>query len=147
MEAYGRALLPSDKQQNLDSDAQRVAHEREDDGMDRSGNAGRRHGCREAVEVLTRNPKKGVRQSLPFQVVLSDTFFLGKVSYDIAKDGEQVAVLTFVKSAYRLGEAILGIVDINGPPGRTRVLKVRPLFESFSTLEYSSYCFEVFCFA
>ena len=47
------------------------------------------------------------------------------VSYDIAKDGEQVAVLTFVKSAYRLGESILGVIDINFPAGRTKVLKVR----------------------
>jgi len=45
------------------------------------------------------------------------------VSYDIEKDGAKVAVLTFVKSAYRLGETILGVVDINFPGGRTKVLK------------------------
>jgi len=45
------------------------------------------------------------------------------VSYDIEKDGAKVAVLTFIKSAYRLGETILGIVDINFPGGRTKVLK------------------------
>lgn len=37
------------------------------------------------------------------------------VSYDIEKDGVKVAVLSFVKSAYRLGETILGVVDINFP--------------------------------
>lgn len=52
------------------------------------------------------------------------------VSYDIEKDGAKVAVLTFVKSAYRLGETILGIVDINFPGGRTKVLKVRLDFGS-----------------
>ena len=39
-------------------------------------------GCREAIEVLTRVPKK--------------------VSYDVNKDGVKVAVLTFMKSAWRL---------------------------------------------
>jgi hypothetical protein len=33
-------------------------------------------------------------------------------------------VLTFTKSAYRLGESVLGIVDLNGRNGRARVLKV-----------------------
>ena len=45
------------------------------------------------------------------------------MSYDIEKDGAKVAVLTFVKSAYRLGETILGIVDVNFAGGRTKVLK------------------------
>lgn len=45
------------------------------------------------------------------------------MSYDIEKDGVKVAVLTFVKSAYRLGETILGVVDINF--AGTKVLKVR----------------------
>ncbi|KAF9508028.1 hypothetical protein BS47DRAFT_1332970 [Hydnum rufescens UP504] len=73
-----------------------------------------RYGCRESVEVLTRNPKK--------------------VSYDIAKDGEPVAILTFVKSAYRLGESILGVIDFNFPPGRTKVLKFCASLEAYETL-------------
>lgn len=35
-----------------------------------------------------------------------------------------MAVLTFVKPAYRLGETILGVLDFNGPLGGVRVLKV-----------------------
>ena len=46
-------------------------------------------GCRKAVEVLTRVPKK--------------------VSYNVNKDGVKVAVLTFMKSAWRLGETVLGL--------------------------------------
>ena len=60
-------------------------------------------GCREAVEVLTRVPKK--------------------VSYDVNKDGVKVAVLTFMKSAWRLGETVLGVVELNDREGRARILK------------------------
>lgn len=45
-------------------------------------------------------------------------------SYDVTKDGIKVAVLTFPKSAYRLGETILGVVELNDRPSRARVLKV-----------------------
>jgi RAB6A-GEF complex partner protein 2 len=47
------------------------------------------------------------------------------VSYDVTKEGVKVAVLTFTKSAYRLGETVLGVVELNGRAGRARVLKVR----------------------
>ena len=47
------------------------------------------------------------------------------VSYDVNKDGVKVAVLTFAKSAYRLGETVLGVVELNGRASRARVLKVR----------------------
>lgn len=30
-----------------------------------------------------------------------------------------------MKSAYRVGETILGVVDVNLPPGHAKVLKVR----------------------
>ncbi|KAF8330350.1 Rgp1-domain-containing protein [Cantharellus anzutake] len=73
-----------------------------------------KYSCRQVVEVMTRNPKK--------------------VSYDIAKDGEDVAVLTFVKSAYRVGETILGILDINLAPGHARVLKLSAALEAQETL-------------
>jgi hypothetical protein len=45
-------------------------------------------------------------------------------SYDIAKDGEPVAVLTLVKQAYRLGETVLGVVTFNEALTERRVLKV-----------------------
>ena len=60
-------------------------------------------GCREAIEVLTRVPKK--------------------VSYDVNKDGVKVAVLTFMKSAWRLGETVLGVVELNDREGRAHILK------------------------
>ena len=41
------------------------------------------------------------------------------------KDGIKVAVLTFAKSAYRLGETISGIIELNERTSRARVLKVR----------------------
>ena len=46
------------------------------------------------------------------------------MSYDVNKDGVKVAVLTFTKSAYRLGETVLGVVELNERVGRARVLKV-----------------------
>ncbi|CAK5278779.1 unnamed protein product, partial [Mycena citricolor] len=69
-----------------------------------SEDSGPQMGCRQAVEELTRN--------------------LRKVSYDITKDGVTVAVLTFPKSAYRLGETVNGVVEINWRNGRGRVLQV-----------------------
>ncbi|KAI0719097.1 Rgp1-domain-containing protein [Cerioporus squamosus] len=71
-------------------------------------------GCRQAVEVLTRNPKKA--------------------SYDVNKDGVKVAVLTFPKSAYRLGETILGVVELNDRPHRARVLKLSAMLEAHESL-------------
>ncbi|KAF7299441.1 hypothetical protein MIND_00893900 [Mycena indigotica] len=71
-------------------------------------------GCREAVEVLTRNLKK--------------------VSYDITKDGVTVAVLTFPKSAFRLGETVNGVVEINWREGRGRVLQLTALLEAHESL-------------
>lgn len=46
------------------------------------------------------------------------------VCYDVNKDGVKVAVLTFTKSAYRLGETVLGVVELNERRGRSRVLSV-----------------------
>lgn len=67
-------------------------------------------GCREAVEILTRNPRK--------------------VSYDVNKDGVKVAVLTFPKSAYRLGETVMGVVELNELRSRARVLSLSALLEA-----------------
>ncbi|EJD04560.1 Rgp1-domain-containing protein [Fomitiporia mediterranea MF3/22] len=74
-------------------------------------------GCREAVEILTRNMRK--------------------VSYDVNKDGLKVAVLTFTKSAYRLGETIVGIVELNEISSRARVLKLSAMLEAHETLPSS----------
>jgi len=74
-------------------------------------------GCRGAVEVLTRNPRK--------------------VSYDIAKDGTKVAVLTFVKPAYRLGETILGVLDFNEPVGCVKVVKFSATLEAHESMPSS----------
>lgn len=54
-----------------------------------------------------------------------------KVSYDVNKDGVKVAVLTFSKTAYRLGETVLGVVEVNERTSRARVLKVSNCFLSF----------------
>ncbi|KAI0757446.1 Rgp1-domain-containing protein [Daedaleopsis nitida] len=80
-------------------------------------------GCRQAVEVLARNPKKGMRTS-------SSAYS----SYDVTKDGIKVAVLTFPKSAYRLGETILGVVELNERPHRARVLKLSAMLEAHESL-------------
>ncbi|KAF9449322.1 Rgp1-domain-containing protein [Macrolepiota fuliginosa MF-IS2] len=74
-------------------------------------------GCREAVEILTRLPKKA--------------------SYDVNKDGVKVAVLTFTKSAYRLGETVSGIVELNDRVGRARVLQLCAILEAHETLPTS----------
>lgn len=46
------------------------------------------------------------------------------MSYNITKDGVMVAELTFVKSAFRVGETVMGLVEFNLPQSRARVLKV-----------------------
>jgi hypothetical protein len=54
----------------------------------------------------------------------------------VTKDDVKVAVLTFTKSAYRLGETVLGIVEINERGGRGKVISVSypdsVFFASFS---------------
>lgn len=44
------------------------------------------------------------------------------VSYDINKDGYRIAVLTLVKSAYRLGDTVNVMISMN--EGAARVLRV-----------------------
>ena len=68
----------------------------------------------------------------------TELFYLA--SYDVNKDGVKVAVLTFPKSAYRLGETILGVVELNERHHRARVLKVcifRPLRARYSDADIS----------
>ncbi|KAK7464716.1 Golgi membrane exchange factor (Ric1p-Rgp1p) subunit [Stygiomarasmius scandens] len=71
-------------------------------------------GCGEAVEILTRNPKK--------------------ISYDVNKDGVKVAVLTFTKAAYRLGETVQGIVELNDRTSRARVVQLSAHLETHESL-------------
>ncbi|PPQ70636.1 hypothetical protein CVT24_000679 [Panaeolus cyanescens] len=91
------------------------SRERERERVDEGGLTG----CREAVELLTRNPKKA--------------------TYDVNKDGVRVALLTFPKTAYRLGETVMGVVEINDKSSRARVLKLSAILESHETLP-SSIC-------
>jgi len=94
--------------------------EREEDGV--------LTGCREAVELLTRNPRKGMCEFHGIQQLSSpESFETFEASYDVNKDGVKVAVLTFTKSAYRLGETALGVVELNEPTSRARVLQVSTL--------------------
>ncbi|KAF8642873.1 hypothetical protein AX16_009379 [Volvariella volvacea WC 439] len=74
-------------------------------------------GCREAVEILTRNPKKA--------------------SYDVNKDGVRVAILTFTKSAYRLGETVMGVIELNERISRARVIQYSVMLEAHETLPSS----------
>ncbi|KZT09076.1 Rgp1-domain-containing protein [Laetiporus sulphureus 93-53] len=76
--------------------------------------AGGLSGCRQAVDLLTRNPRKA--------------------SYDVNKDGVKVAVLTFTKSAYRLGETVLGVVELNERASRAKVLKLSAMLEAHESL-------------
>ncbi|WVR05250.1 hypothetical protein IAU60_002262 [Kwoniella sp. DSM 27419] len=78
-----------------------------DDELAEEGGQGR---CGQAVEILSRHSSKA--------------------SYDIAKDGEIVAVLTLIKTTYRLGESVLGVVTLNEPDADRRVLKFSAFLES-----------------
>ncbi|THU96699.1 Rgp1-domain-containing protein [Dendrothele bispora CBS 962.96] len=79
-----------------------------------SGNGKVGIGCGEAVEILTRNQKK--------------------VSYDVNKDGVKVAVLTFTKAAYRLGETVQGVMELNERTSRARVVQLSAHLETHESL-------------
>lgn len=59
------------------------------------------------------------------------------MSYDIAKDGSIAAVLTLIKSKYRLGDTILGLVNINRPQAVAKVVRVAAVLESYEEIEPS----------
>ncbi|KAF9242341.1 Rgp1-domain-containing protein [Melanogaster broomeanus] len=116
---YGKRLLdtfpdPDATGVRIKIPAEAVAPLQGDFERDREGEHGALTGCREAVEILTRNPKK--------------------VSYDVNKDGVKMAVLTFTKSAYRLGEAVLGVVELNDRQSRSRVLSLSVMLETQEVL-------------
>ncbi|EGN94146.1 hypothetical protein SERLA73DRAFT_78067 [Serpula lacrymans var. lacrymans S7.3] len=85
--------------------------------LEREREGGALTGCSEGVEIMTRNSKK--------------------VSYDVNKDGVKVAVLTFTKSAYRLGETVLGVVELNDRSSRARVLSLSAILEAQESLPSS----------
>ncbi|WFD35958.1 Golgi membrane exchange factor (Ric1p-Rgp1p) subunit [Malassezia cuniculi] len=59
----------------------------------------------------------------------------GKLSYDIAKDGNLAAVLTLVRSKYRLGDTVQAIVRINQPGARLRVVRLAAALETYEDIE------------
>ncbi|CAO1614190.1 unnamed protein product [Sympodiomycopsis kandeliae] len=71
--------------------------------------------CKGAVEILSRNSQK--------------------VSYDISKDGQIAAVLTLIKSRYRLGDTVLGAVTINKARASARVVRFAASLESHEVVE------------
>uniref|UniRef100_V5EVF8 Rgp1-domain-containing protein n=2 Tax=Kalmanozyma brasiliensis (strain GHG001) TaxID=1365824 RepID=V5EVF8_KALBG len=60
-----------------------------------------------------------------------------KVSYDIAKDGKVAAVLTLVRSRYRLGETITGVININNAHSLARIARMSATLETFEDVQPS----------
>ncbi|KAL1405293.1 Golgi membrane exchange factor (Ric1p-Rgp1p) subunit [Vanrija albida] len=83
-------------------------------GDDELVEEGQRSG--EAVEILSRHSPKA--------------------SYDIRQEGEVVAVLTLIKTTYRLGETVLGVVTFNNESNR-RVLKCSAFLETHEVVPES----------
>ncbi|KAI9509863.1 Rgp1-domain-containing protein [Russula earlei] len=110
LRTYGLLLLEPDSTALSAFPALRVTM----DDQELHGTGGGLTGCREAVEALTRVPKK--------------------VSYDVNKGDVKVAVLTFMKSAWRLGETVLGVVELNDREGRARILKLSAMLEAHESL-------------
>ncbi|CAE6464201.1 unnamed protein product [Rhizoctonia solani] len=109
LESYARKLLVESNPNSLAAELSKMRLSpggmRNDDDLE-----GANMSCRDAVEVVTRHSKK--------------------VSYDIAKDGKTVAIITFVKASYRLGETILGAIEFNNPSMDGQVLKYSATLES-----------------
>ncbi|PWN47196.1 Rgp1-domain-containing protein [Violaceomyces palustris] len=73
--------------------------------------------CKSAVEILSRTSQK--------------------VSYDISKDGKVAAVLTLVKSRYRLGDTVLGVVSINQSGSLAKIARISATLETFEEIQPS----------
>lgn len=73
--------------------------------------------CKAAVEALARSSTK--------------------VTYDISKDGKVAAVLTLVRSRYRLGETITGVVNINSQQSLARIARMSATLETFEEVQPS----------
>ncbi|WFD19846.1 Golgi membrane exchange factor (Ric1p-Rgp1p) subunit [Malassezia caprae] len=61
----------------------------------------------------------------------------GKVTYDIAKDGQVAAVLTVARAKYRLGDAVHVIVRMNELHANVRVVRVAAALESHEEVDAS----------
>ena len=57
------------------------------------------------------------------------------VSYDIAKDGQIAAVLTLVKSKFRLGDTVSGVVTINQKTAYARIVRLAVHLESHEEIQ------------
>lgn len=90
-----------------------------DNGL--SDEMGDAESCGEAVEILSRHSAKGKCLRAIWKRAIS--YNKVTASYDIEKNGESVAILTLVKTTYRLGESVLGIVTFNKPQTPFPVLK------------------------
>ncbi|GJJ07832.1 hypothetical protein Clacol_002037 [Clathrus columnatus] len=131
LRSYARKLLANDPT-TLDEeiecgDGRKVPDantDGENSGLGISGGTGELTGCREAVEIVTRNTRKGT-----FCLVIRVAFLLSlfPVSYDITKENSKVAELTFVKSSYRLGESVHVVVEFNNDTCISKVLKVNTI--------------------
>ncbi|KAG9125759.1 hypothetical protein FRC07_006318 [Ceratobasidium sp. 392] len=113
LEAYAKRLLAASPANGMTNGMSKLQPhspgglaDDDDEGTDMS--------CRDAVEVVTRHSKK--------------------VSFDIAKDGHTVAVVTFVKASYRLGETLLGAIEFNDTSLEGRVLKYSAILEATESL-------------
>ena len=73
--------------------------------------------CKAAVEALARSSSK--------------------VTYDISKDGKIAAVLTLVRSRYRLGETITGVININNHQSLARIARMSATLETFEEVQPS----------
>lgn len=73
--------------------------------------------CKAAVEALARSSSK--------------------VTYDISKDGKVAAVLTLVRSRYRLGETITGVININNEQSLARIARMSATLETFEEVQPS----------
>ncbi|EPQ30115.1 uncharacterized protein PFL1_02232 [Pseudozyma flocculosa PF-1] len=73
--------------------------------------------CKAAVETLSRTSSK--------------------VSYDISKDSKVAAVLTLVKSRYRLGETVMAMISINQPGSLARIARFAATLETFEEVQPS----------
>ncbi|CAG7852368.1 SubName: Full=Uncharacterized protein {ECO:0000313/EMBL:CCA68600.1} [Serendipita indica DSM 11827] len=85
-------------------------------------------GCRFAVEVLTRQSRKGafsVRRDP--RSVLTSTM---SAAYDVHRGGVPVASLVMPKTVFRLGETVHGVVAFNLGGNELKVVKVNYLLET-----------------
>lgn len=95
--------------------------------------------CKTAVEIVSRNAQKS---ALFFSIAVNDLTLIS-VSYDINKDGYKIAVVTLVKSAFRLGDTVNFTLLLNLPASDTygtiaraaRVFRIAARLETHELVE------------